>query len=102
MKKTERIVVWTSVKMSKISFIGFLILFSISTIGAKKNNFSIKICFCVFIALAMTMYLNSRGDEVYKKLWPENTQEKNSLLNIRVQSLWIAFFLASLLLFFIK
>ena len=102
MKKTEQIVVWASVTMSKVWFIGFFVLFLTAMTGDKKDYFKWKLALCAFIACVVLKYINSREDGVYKNLWPSNTEKEEDLSMVRDQSMWLALFIGALLLFLIK
>lgn len=102
MKNIEEFVVWVSVKMSFVWFIAFITLFLSSFVGEKTELFALKLILSFFVSILFLTYLNSRQDEVYKKLWPKKTEEDEGLYDTRAQSMWLPFFLGSLLLFFIR
>ncbi len=102
MKNIDEFIVWVSVKLANIWFIGSIIFLILFMIGEKKGQISLKVFLCVLIWIVLITYINSRKDDLYKQFWSGDTEDTDKLYDIRGKSVWLPSFIGTILLFIIK
>lgn len=102
MKNIDEFIVWTSVKLANIWFIGSIIFLILFIVGEKKGQISLKVFLCVLIWIVLITYINSRKDDLYKQFWSGDTEDIDKLYDIRGKSVWLPSFIGTILLFLIK